>query len=150
MACQRCKNEPVRTNGDKSALRRCAFDERGKFVADNWQCATLDALSDLVHSELAVPGTLPAVLYSLDEVLQIVPCDPEADHGWIAMTRTQHRHVVASAVHVGAHAPKVLSLGVAITTLAYWARRKNAMRRDRLSLAPMEAVTAEAARAQSA
>lgn len=143
MACQRCKTDPLRTSGDHSALRRCAFDNRGKFTADNWACATLEALTDLVHQDPAAMGAIPAVLHGTDELLELVPCDPEADHGWIAMTRTHGRRIVSGAVHLGDHLPRTLTLGVAITTLAYWTRRKNAVRRgdDRLSMASMEART---------
>jgi hypothetical protein len=136
MACRKCVDNPVRTSGDHTALRRCAFDERGRFVADNWQCATIEALNDLLSSAMAMPGTTAAVLHAGDELLQVIPCDPEADQGWIVLSRDERRPVVSSAVHVGTHPPKVLSMGVVITTLAYWNRRLSATRRDRLSMLP--------------
>jgi hypothetical protein len=136
MACRKCLDNPLRTSGEHSALRRCAFDEKGRFVADNWMCATIEALNDLLTSAMAMPGTTAAVLRAADEVLHIIPCDPEADQGWIVLSREYDRPVVSSAVHVGAHPPKVLTIGVVITTLAYWNRRLSASRRDRLSMAP--------------
>lgn len=139
MACRKCLDNPLRTSGDASALRRCAFDERGKFVADNWQCGTIEALNELVSSAMAL-GSTAAVFHAGDELLQVIPCDPEADQGWIVLSRDERRPVVSSAVHVGAHSPKVLTIGIVITTLAYWSRRLSAARRDRLSFAPLVAV----------
>lgn len=140
MACRKCLDNPLRTSGEHSALRRCAFDERGKFVADNWQCATIEALDDVLSSAMAMSSTA-AVLRTGDELLQVIPCDPEADQGWIVLSRDERRPVVLSAVHVGTHPPKVLSMGVVITTLAYWHRRLSASRRDRISLAPSTTLT---------
>lgn len=43
--CQACQSATKDWNGDD---RRCAFSE-GRFSSNNWMCATVDALRDLVY-----------------------------------------------------------------------------------------------------
>ena len=45
MTCKMCKERGQTWEGDKP---RCAF-ESGVFDEDNWQCATINALRDLVY-----------------------------------------------------------------------------------------------------
>lgn len=92
--CPRCAADPQPSNFGNP--RHCAFTATGEFTTENWNCATLDALMELMGLEDEHHGT--------DESLQLVKvrlCDDTETNGWIVLTRYKHRGCTSSAIHVG-------------------------------------------------
>jgi hypothetical protein len=85
--CARCKADPQPEGFN--VPRSCAFVD-GTFAADNWNCATIDAL-------IALPST------------QQLQGDGEEMHavysghygGWILLTRYKRRGKTSAAIHIG-------------------------------------------------
>ncbi len=94
--CPRCAAGPKPE--DFSSARSCAFDEAGNFTPDNWRCATIDALEELIPDTDWWPE-----LSGADESAQVVPVRLSEDYteGWIILSRYKHRGKVSSAVHLG-------------------------------------------------
>ncbi len=110
--CPRCE-----AAGNELPDRKCAF--RGPFFSpDNWNCASINALLDAFD-----PERLKAI-YASDESIDIVPCDPDRDRGWIVLTRYKRRGRVSSAVHLGDHDPGAVTLGLVDATVDYYAKQE--------------------------
>lgn len=107
--CPRCAADPQPANfGDP---RRCAFLEDGSFTPDNWNCATLDELLNIIPTSIEHDGD--------DESMQGILCDPNEARGWILMARYKHRGCTSSAIHFGDSIAEPLTLALAEATLAY-------------------------------
>jgi hypothetical protein len=114
--CPRCQNDPQPPN--YGSPRRCAFTEKElrliEFTPDNWNCGTLSALvasadPDSKHTQ-----------YGDDESLDLILCDPDAERGWIVLTRYKSRGTCSSAVHVGDFWPaRIVTLDLVEKTIAY-------------------------------
>lgn len=52
MTCKRCSQDPGphQTENWYIDARQCGFDDAGRFRTDNWRCATLLALRDLIDA----------------------------------------------------------------------------------------------------
>ena len=95
MTCKACMKRGKTWQGDDP---RCAFDERGNFTQDNWNCATINKLRELTR--LACGG----FDYRDDDsagtvyVLQI----PEIDEaqGYVIMTGYKNRGAIGNALIV--------------------------------------------------
>lgn len=103
--CPRCAADLQPENF--GSPRRCAFGADGRFTADNWNCATLNALLGF-----AAPGMLAE--RRDDETIEAVPTllDGEVSErhedsdnldagGWYVFTRYKNRGRTSSAIHVG-------------------------------------------------
>lgn len=112
MACSRCLADPQPT-GYRDP-RECAFDSEGNFTPDNWNCATLNLLSNAERFE--------RTLYGCDESVQTIPVPYDDDlsitDGFIVLTRYKHRGKISAAVWMGDFWPiKPLTLEVAERSL---------------------------------
>jgi hypothetical protein len=107
--CPRCAADPQPK--DFGNTRRCAFVTDGSFTAENWRCATIDAILDIIPSSFKHEGS--------DESMQGLLCEPEQTGGWIILARYKHRGCTSSAMHFGDSRAKPLTLALAEATLAY-------------------------------
>jgi hypothetical protein len=123
MSCPRCLADPQPSYYRSS--RRCAFDDRGNFKPDNWDCATLTELNRLDSGH---PRIDDATADGQDESLACVYCGGDGfNYGWIVLTQYKRRRQCSSAVYVGDWFPP------ATVTLALVERTLEFLRRARLS-----------------
>ena len=119
MACHRC--EADRQPPGFGDPRKCAFLDDGTFTPENWNCATLEALTGEDSSERPWPQWRTTEVNGMDESLQVVA---GSDYGgFLVLTRYKHRGRTSSAVHVGDFWPaRPLTLRVAERWLAgtFW------------------------------
>jgi hypothetical protein len=108
-ACHRCAADPQPANfGNR---RKCAFLADGSFTPENWRCATIDAILNIIPSSFEHDGD--------DESIQGLLCEPEETRGWIILGRYKHRGCTSSAMHFGDSRAEPLTLALAEATLAY-------------------------------
>lgn len=107
--CPRCAADPQPANFGNP--RRCAFLEDGSFTPENWNCATLDALLDIMATSFDHDGD--------DESFQGILCDPNEARGWILMARYKHRGCTSSAIHFGDSVAEPLTFALVEATLKY-------------------------------
>jgi hypothetical protein len=107
--CPRCAADPQPK--DFGNPRRCAFKADGTFTPDNWNCATIDALLNIIPTSFEQEGS--------DESMQGILCEPEDTRGWLLFARYKHRGCTSSAMHFGDSVAEPLTLALAEDTLAY-------------------------------
>jgi hypothetical protein len=107
--CPRCAADPQPK--DFGNPRRCAFLADGTFTPENWRCATIDAILNIIPSSFEHDGD--------DESMQGLLCEPEDTRGWILLARYKHRGCTSSAMHFGDSRAEPLTLQLAEATLTY-------------------------------
>jgi hypothetical protein len=108
--CPRCAADPQPK--DFGNPRRCAFLADGSFTAENWRCATIDTILDIITSSFDHDGS--------DESMQGLLCETEETRGWILLARYKHRGCTSSAMHFGDSRAEPLTLKLAEDTLAWY------------------------------
>src|SRR5690606_33150825 len=97
VTCPRCKADPQPEGfGDP---RRCAFPN-GVFVTDNWSCATMGHLRDLVDELCEAYGTADEHVYSL----YIDPDTDDLPRGFLVLQVYKRRGQTQGAVYFDADA----------------------------------------------
>jgi hypothetical protein len=122
MSCPRCVADPHPPN---SGARKCAFDGGGIFTGDNWRCATLEALMEIsaVQDHIFIQDSAgPVYLYGEDETMAILPCKigPDGPGGWIVLNRYKSRGRWSSAIHVGDHPFRAVTIGLVEQTIEWF------------------------------
>ena len=84
---------------------KCGFLANGVFTDDNWNCATLNALRDVVERT-----------YGFDESIGVVRCDEETG-GFVVLTWYKDRGATSNALWVG-DSPITLPLTLDIASAA--------------------------------
>jgi len=107
-ACPRCVARGKAWGGDAP---KCAFTS-GVFSGDNWQCATMNALRELVEDK-------PEARWSDDQWAAVIPVESLSDH--IVMSWYKHRGCTELAYIVGTKEPLTLEQAeMALDEAARW------------------------------
>ena len=102
MSCSRCLADLQPKHF--GTPRQCAFDVDGRFTPDNWNCATIGYLLDLVDKKHNQSRQYQTDIQGEDESMRIVwgrGHDYDHESGWVIFTYYKHRGRASSAVHCG-------------------------------------------------
>lgn len=112
--CKRCETRGQTWAGDAPT---CAFDKHGNFTADNWNCATMNALREAAR----IIGTA----YHDDDAaasIGTVPFESDDYSGYIVMTWYKNRGRTGNALIMwDDHEPRTLTEADAEAALRYGA-----------------------------
>lgn len=124
--CPRCAEDPHPYAF--ASPRKCAFSRSGRFVHDNWNCATIDALLENAPRK---------DILGHDETCSVIVCpedypDGEPFGGFLVLTRYKRRGQTACAIWVGTDGvSKELTLPMVEVILAWAAHVKEVTRAQR-------------------
>jgi hypothetical protein len=110
MTCHLCKTRPVPEY--YGSPRRCAFDERGNFTPDNWNCETMNDLhgKSIFHDTNRGDSSIVVITER---------GAPDEQDGHIVLTLYKRRGTVNGARVVGEGKPNaLLTLAIAERTIA--------------------------------
>lgn len=98
MTCRLCEERGIPDHFASNP--NCAFDETGTFTGDNWQCATMNALRDLVEDGYGER------IYGDDESIAIIRVPYHIGLGFIVMTWYKDRGQTGNAIVMSTDHPE--------------------------------------------